>query len=105
MEPADLDDMNIFEFFLKMNHPSEKEGWIETTAVFTGKAEKAAVGKPGHYKVAAYNEYEIIYRTNDKERGGWYTFNPLPDSDDIKGTSIRIRYNSKKPWIFERVKD
>ena len=99
--------MSIFEFFLKLNHPSEKEGWIETTAVFTGKVEKAAVGKPGHYKTVDYNEYEIRYLTYDEERNGWYTFHPLPDPtpDDIKGTSIRIRYNPGKPWIFEAVQD
>ncbi len=103
MESADLDDMSIFEFFQKLNHPFEKEGWIETTAVFTGKVEKAAVGKPGHYKTAEYNEYEIKYQTDNEEHKGWYTFHPLPDPDPegIKGTSITIRYNRKKPWDFE----
>ena len=97
----------LFEFFLKLNHSSEKAGWIETTAVFTGKMEKASVGKPGHYKTAAYNEYEIIYHTNDKERRGWYIFNPLPDPDpeDIKGTSMKIQYDHRKPWLFKRVND
>ena len=43
---------------------------------------------------------DIIYHTNDKERSGWYTFTTLPDPYNITGTSIRIRNNSKKPWIF-----
>lgn len=91
--------MNIFEFFLKLNHPYEKTGWIETTAVFTGRFEKAAVGKPGHYKTVDYNEYEVKYFTDNEERKGWYVFYPSPDPDpeDIKGTNLRIRYNRKNP--------
>jgi hypothetical protein len=95
--------MSIFELFLKLNHPSKKAGWIETRAVFTGKVEKAAVGKPGHYHEADYYEYEIKYSADDEERMGWYVFHPSPEPDpeDIKGTCIRIRYNRKKPWSFE----
>lgn len=43
--------MNLFEFFVKLNHRSEKKGWLETTACFTGRSERSAVGKQGHYKL------------------------------------------------------
>ena len=35
------------------------------------------------------------------------TFNPLPDPDpeDIKGTSMKIQYDHRKPWLFKRVND
>ena len=107
MDGACRFDMSIFEFFLKLNHPSKKAGWIETMAVFTGKVEKAAVGKPGHYHEADYNEYEIKYFTDSEERKGWYVFHPSPEPDpeDIKGTSIIIRYNRKKPWLFDTLHD
>ena len=99
--------MGIFEFFLKLNHPSRKTGWIETNAIFTGKMEKAAVGKPGHYKTVNYNEYEVKYLTGNGERKGWYVFHPAPDPEpeDIKGTNLRIRYNCKKPWLFEAINE
>lgn len=99
--------MNLFELVLKLNNPSERKGWRETTAYFTGKCEKAAVGKPGHFKQAEYNEYEIRYMTNGKERLGWYTFHPLddPDPDELKGTELRIRYHERKPWRFETIKN
>ena len=97
--------MSVFGFFVNLNHPSKRDNWIETTAVFTGNVERAAVGKPGPYKPADYNEYEIRYSTEDENRTGWYIFHPAPDpeAEDIKGTSIKIRYNSKKPWQFEAV--
>lgn len=100
-------DMSLFDFLLKFNHPTKRPGWIETTATFTGIIEKAAIGKPGHYNEADYNEYEIKYFTDDEERKGWYVFHPSPDPnpDDIKGTNLRIRYNCKKPWLFEALHD
>ena len=51
--------MSVFDFFINLNHPFQRDDWIEATAVFTGSVERAAVGKPGHYKEADYNEYEI----------------------------------------------
>ena len=97
--------MSVFDFFINLNHPFQRDDWIETAAVFTGNIERAAIGKPGHYKEADYNEYEIRYSTEDDVRTGWYIFYPAPDPEtgDIKGTSIKIRYNSKKPWQFEAV--
>ena len=97
--------MNIFEFFSKLTHPSSKRGWIETQAVFTGRFEKAAKGKAGRYIEADYNEYQIKYLSSEKERYQWYIFYPLndPDPEDIKGQELRIRYNKRKPWLFEAV--
>lgn len=95
--------MNFFEWITKLTHPAKKHGWIETVAVFTGKAEQAAVGKLGHYKDADYLEYQIRYDVNGKERFGWYVFHPVPDPlpEEIKGQELRIRYCRRKPWIFE----
>lgn len=97
--------MNLFEILSNLNHPSEKKGWLETEACFTGKVERAAIGKVGRYKQVDYNEYEIRYYTAEGERFGWYTFDPLPDPnpEDIKDTSIRIRYKENKPWEFEAI--
>ena len=60
--------------FLNITHPNRKKGWQDTVAYFTGKAEKAAVGKVGRYKYADYNEYQIKYYVDGKERTGWYIF-------------------------------
>ena len=97
--------MGLFESISKLTHPTEKSGWIETNAFFTGKCKKAALGKPGPYIQANYNEYQIRYYTIEVERLGWYIFYPLPDPDleEIKDTSIRIRYNERKPWEFEAI--
>ena len=97
--------MSLFSFFTNLNHPKEKKGWEETTAVFTGKVENAAVGRVGRYHPAAYNEYEIRYWAAGEERYGWYVFHPLegPDAEEIKGTGIRIRYHRKRPWLFEAI--
>ena len=97
--------MSLFERILKITHPAKKSGWIETKAIFTGKYENAALGKPGHYTTADYSEYQIRFHTAEGERYGWYVFHPLPDPDPekIKNTSIRIRYKEKKPWEFEAI--
>jgi hypothetical protein len=99
--------MGLFEFFSKITHPAKRNGWVETEAVFTGKCERAAKGKPGRYTSAAYNEYQVRYYAEDGERLEWYDFYPLPDPDpeSIKDSSIRIRYNKKKPWIFEAIEE
>ncbi|MCR5654797.1 MAG: hypothetical protein K6G07_04085 [Lachnospiraceae bacterium] len=95
--------MNIFEFFSNVTHPKNKRGWIQTKAVFTGRVEKAAKGKAGHYKDADYNEYEIRYMVSGKERRQWYVFYPLddPEPDEIKGSELLIRYNKRRPWQYE----
>ena len=99
--------MSLFEVFSNIAHPAKKKGWIETEAYFTGKFERAATGKPGRYISADYNEYQVRYYTGEGERVGWYVFYPSPDPDpeDIKDTSIRIRYNESKPWQFEAIDD
>ena len=40
-------------------------------------------------------------------RKGYYIFHPLPDPsiEEIEGMTVRIRYNQKKPYIFERVNE
>lgn len=97
--------MNLFEFFVKLNHPENRNGWIETIAVFTGNVHKAAIGKVGKYKTVDYNEYEIRYMTSEGERTGWYIFHPLgdPDAYELKDSEIKIRYNERKPWEFEAI--
>lgn len=98
--------MSIFEFFSRITHPADKTGWIETEATFTGKSERAAKGRPGHYSPADYNEYQVRYLTAEGERFGWYVFHPLPDPepDSVKGISIRIRYKENRPWEFEVIR-
>ena len=97
--------MSLFALLTKLTHPSEKKGWVEIRAYFTGKVEKAASGRPGHYGPAEYNEYQIRYYTKNKEMLGWYAFYPLPDPDpeEIAGTEITIRYKENRPWLFEAV--
>ncbi len=95
--------MGLFELFFNITHPDKKNGWTETEAIFTGKYEKAALGRPGRYIQAGYNEYQIRYNTVRGEQYGWYVFYPLPDPEPEKiiDTSIRIRYKKAKPWVYE----
>ncbi len=102
----------LFDFFSSLTHPSKKPGWEETTAVFTGAVRKAQIirRRPDYFykeRIADYNEYEIKYYVDDKERTGWYCVYPLPDPDsaDFAGTKLRIRYKKKRPWIFEEIPD
>ena len=97
----------IFEFFVYMHQKNEKKGWIETTATFTGKYEKAATRTKFGYRQENYNSYEIVYSANDKEQRGWYTFYPLPDpeAEEITGTRMRIQYKKNKPYIFKSLED
>lgn len=96
--------MNLFEFFLKLNGNSTKT-WIETTATFTGRRNKAASRTKVGYCELDYYEYEVTYLVGDKEKRGFYSFYPLPDpeTEEIKGKTMRIKYNKKKPYIFEAV--
>ena len=99
--------MNLFEFFVNLNHRKHDKGWCETKAVFTGNREKAALRGKAGYKIADYYSYEIKYIANGEERRGFYAFYPLPDPDveEIKDTEMRIRYKKKKPYIFEQILD
>ena len=94
--------MNLLEFFSKL-HSNRTKSWIETTATFTGRRNKAASRTKVGYCELDYYEYEITYFAGDKERRGYYSFYPLPDPEiaEIKGQTMRIKYNEKKPYIFE----
>lgn len=94
--------MNLFEFFLKLRSKGT-DSWVETTAAFTGRRNKAAHRTKAGCRELDYYEYEIIYFVGDKEKRGFYSFYPLPDpeAEAVKGKTIRIKYNKKKPYIFE----
>ena len=96
--------MNLFELFLKFHNNSTKS-WIETTATFTGRRNKAASRTKTGYRELDYYEYEIKYFAGDKEKRGYYSFYPLPDPEieEIEGKTLKIKYNSKKPFMFEAV--
>ena len=99
--------MGLFDFFLKLTHPSKKPGWAETTAYFTGDVRKALKGRTGpfyprvksSYQPAEYNEYKIKFYVEDREMTGWYIFHPCPDPEpeEIQGMHIKIRYNKRRP--------
>ncbi len=97
--------MGLFRFISNIRHPDRGKGWQDTIAYFTGKAEKAVVGKAGRYKYVDYNEYQIKYYVDGKERTGWYIFYPVPDPapEEIQGKELKIRYNVRKPWIYELI--
>ena len=60
--------MELFRFILNITHPNRGKGWQDTIAYFTGKVEKAVVGKAGRYKYVDYNEYQIKYYVDGKDR-------------------------------------
>lgn len=94
--------MNIFKAFADIRN-SKTELWVETTATFTGNRNKAfGRTKTGYYELDYY-EYEITYSADDKLRKGFYKFYPLPDPEpeEIKDKTMRIKYNPKKPYMFE----
>lgn len=94
--------MNLFEFFSKL-HSNTTKNWIETTATFTGKRNKAASRTKTGYFEKEYYEYEITYLVGDKTQRGYYSFYPLPDPEveEIQGTTMQIKYDPKKPYRFE----
>ena len=96
--------MNLFEFCLKLNNFG-KTSWIETTATFTGKRNKAVSRTKVGYRELDYYEYEITYLVKDKERRGYYSFYPLqdPPTEKIQGKTMKIKYNKRKPYLFEAV--
>ena len=87
----------------KLRNKSNNDSWIETTATFTGKKNKASVKTKTGFREVDYYEYEIVYRTDINEQHGWYTFYPLPDPEieEIKGKCINIAYNKNKPYEFK----
>lgn len=98
--------MNLLELFVNYNQRSKEKVGIETVATFTGKRNIASkLSKLKMIKELDYYEYEIEYVANGEKRKGYYTFAPLPDPEpeEIIGTTIKIRYNKKKPYIFEKV--
>lgn len=96
--------MNLFEFFVKLHNGSTKS-WIETTATFTGKRNKAANRTKVGYREEDYYEYEITYFVGDRKKSGYYSFYPLPDPEieEIEGETMRIKYNKRKPYLFEAI--
>ena len=105
--------MNLYEFFLKLNHPAKRSGWEETTAYFTGERRVVPRGRGRRATVmtvtdvSCFHEYKIRYYTRDEERTGWYLFypGPEPDPEEIKGLPMKIRYKRSKPWIFENISE
>ncbi|MBO4913125.1 MAG: hypothetical protein J5504_10395 [Butyrivibrio sp.] len=97
--------MNLFEFFSELTHMRSESKWAVTTAHFTGKVQKATLRNKLGPREGDYNAYEITYYADERKIYGWHTFYPLPDPDSefLKGSSIYIRYNRKKPYIFELV--
>ena len=93
--------MSLFGFFVNLRNKST-ESWIETTATFTGKRNKVASKTKVGFRELDYYEYEITYNDGEKLRRGFYMFYPVidPDSEEIKGETIRIKYNKKKPYHF-----
>ena len=93
--------MNLFEFFLKSRNRST-ESWVEATATFTGKRNRAARKAKTGFHELEYYEYEITYLAKNKERRAFYTFYPLPDPtiEEIEGKTMKIKYNKKKPYMY-----
>ena len=100
-------NMGIFDFILSISNPKEKRGWINTTATYTGKVRKCFTGRPGNYGHCDINEYEYLYYVDDKERFGYQRWYPLPDPDpeELKGQTLTVRYNKRKPFLVEIVAD
>ena len=59
--------MDLFELFLKLHNNSTKT-WIETTATFTGRRNKAVSRTKVGYRELDYYEYEITYFADDKKK-------------------------------------
>ena len=99
--------MNLLDFFVNLTHHQSSENWEETTAVFTGKFEQAVTFTKYGTKQQSYNRYEIVYIAGDKECRSWYSFYPVsdPDARTLEGSPMRIRYNKRKPYLFEQVEE
>lgn len=94
---------SLFEVLSELHYKDKKRDWVETTGVYTGKFNKDAVAKKTGYVLETYSEYEVKYNVEGKPHYGWYSFYPLPDPDpiDLSGQIVQVRYNKRKPYIFE----
>ncbi len=94
--------MNLFGFFVSLQNRKTKT-WVETTATFTGKRNKAAARTKIGFTELDHYEYEITYLAGNKQRKGYYSFYPLPDPEieEIEGKTMKIKYDSKKPYLFK----
>ena len=100
--------MSLLDIFINYNQRRKEKSGIETVATFTGKRNIASkLTKMKMLQELDYYEYEIEYEANGEIRKGYYIFHPLPDPsiEEIEGMTVRIRYNQKKPYIFERVNE
>jgi len=95
--------MNFFSMLVNWNSSVKRKKWIETSGTFTGKKERAATRTKIGFKEQDYFEYELRFYVDDMEKCVWYSFYPLPDPDEelLAGMEVRIRYNRRKPYLFE----
>ena len=102
-----IEKLNLFDFFFDLTHRKKEEEWVETVGTFNGNVQKAVDYERYGTKRVDYNTYELEYYAGDKKRKGWYTFHPLPEPDPeaLKGTTIRMRYMKKRPFIIEEITD
>ena len=97
--------MDIFDHIMNLSNPKERPGWVNTTGTYTGNVRKGLTGRAGNYGHNNINEYEYRYYAEDEERFGYQRWYPLPDPDpeELKGQTVNVRYNKKKPYMVEVV--
>lgn len=97
--------MNLMEFFVNMNQRDKQKNWIEATATFTGKRNRAARKVKYGFVEENWYTYEVTYEVKGKEQRSWYEFHPLPDPepDEIRGTTVQIHYKKSKPFLISKV--
>lgn len=102
--------MNAYELFFKMTHMKGMFGWEEATATFTGERRPVVRFRGQGTQLLTHidyfdpmYEYALRFYIGDKERISWFRFYPGPDPepDEIRDTTIRIRYKKRRPWIIE----
>ena len=106
-----MSGVNLFELVGRLTHPEKRAGWEETTAYFIGESRASRRTKSGYYPMLntfsglECLEYKICYYVEGKEHTGWYLFFPGPDPDpeEMRGSSMRIRYKKSRPEIFEYI--
>lgn len=96
--------MNLFEIMSNFQNRKKMGVWEETTATFTGKRvlKPLKIGKYHFAQPEPYYQYEITYIANGKMQSAWHTFYPVadPESEDIQGETMQIRYNKRRPWNY-----